>query len=177
VEHTLLAVAGGAAGLLVAVPGVSLMKTLLPAYLPRYAEIGVDIRVLLFTLGLSIVIGIFSGLVAAFSILRTRSFLDMRQSGEQSGVPGRIKKWRSILVFIQTALALTLLSGSGLMLKNFLDKLNTNWGFNPENLLARIFHTVSYRGCASGRRYKARAVRATKAYYTICRGGITSATQ
>ena len=48
---------------------------------------------------------------------------------------------------------------------------------NVGNDSTRIFHTVSYRGCASGRRYKARAVRATKAYYTICRGGITSATQ
>ena len=43
--------------------------------------------------------------------------------------------------------------------------------------LARIFHIVSYRGCASGRRYKARAVRATQTYLTICRGAQTSATQ
>ena len=43
--------------------------------------------------------------------------------------------------------------------------------------LTRIFHTVSYRGRVSGRRYKARAVRATQTYLTICRGAKTSATQ
>jgi len=135
VEHTFLAVAGGAAGLLIAFPGVRLMKTLLPANWPSYAEIGVDSRLLLFTLTLSIVVGIFSGIAAAFSILQTRRFLDARQTGEQTGVPGRILKWRSALIFVETALALTLLSGSGLLMKNFLDKLNADLGFNPENLL------------------------------------------
>ena len=135
IEHTLLAVASGAAGLLIAVPGVRILKTLLPADWPSYAEIGVDTRVLLFTLALSVVVGIFSGLSAAFSILQTRCFIDIRQSGEQTGVPRRVQKFRAALIFVETALALTLLSGSGLLLKNFLDKLNTDFGFNPKNLL------------------------------------------
>jgi len=55
--------------------------------------------------------------------------------GERAGVPRRIVKWRAALIFVETALALALLSGSGIFLKDYINRSKVDWGFNTENLL------------------------------------------
>jgi len=62
IEHTLIAAAGGIAGLLVAAIGIQGLRPLLPPDWPPYAAVGIDPRVLLFTLGIVIVVGLLAGL-------------------------------------------------------------------------------------------------------------------
>ena len=135
VEHMLLAVVSGAAGLLFAAIGIQGMKSLLPPNWPAFASIGIDPRVLLFTLGVSVVIGLLTGLVSAFFLFQMRRAAGTQLPGERVGVPRRLVKWRSALIFVETALALALLSSSGILLKDYIRRLNIDQGFDFNNLL------------------------------------------
>ena len=136
VEHTLLAVAGGAAGFLVAAVGIQGLKPLLPPDWPAHAAaVGIDWRVLLFTLGIAAVVGLFTGIAAAFFLFQMRRAAGTEIPGERAGVPRRLVLWRSALIFVETALALALLFGSGVFLKDYIRRLNIDPGFNTENLL------------------------------------------
>ena len=134
-ESTLLAVLGGAGGLLLAKWGVDLLTAFKPANLPRASSIGIDGWVLAFTLGVSILTGIIFGLVPALSA----SKLDVNEAlkeGGRSSTGGRSRqRIRSLLVVSEIALALVLLIGAGLLIKSIWRLRTIDPGFNPENLL------------------------------------------
>ncbi|HET7616965.1 MAG TPA: ABC transporter permease [Vicinamibacterales bacterium] len=121
-ESVALAVAGGVAGLALAVWGLRMLQTLLPEDLPRGGVLGVDTGVLLFAIGLSVLAGVCFG--AAPAVVASRpdlaAFLkDMRRgSGEGGG-----RRLRQALVAIELALALVLLAGAGLAMRSF-DRLS-----------------------------------------------------
>lgn len=133
-ESTLVSLAGGAAGILLAVWGVPALLGLAPkGKIPRIEEIHIDGWVLAVTLGLSIFTGILFGLAPAFQATKR----ELRESLNSSGravTRGR-ERLRSALVVSEIALALVLLTGAGLMLKSFSRILAVDPGFRTENVL------------------------------------------
>jgi putative ABC transport system permease protein len=135
-ESLLLAVIGGAAGLLVAVHGIPLLLALSPASLPRTAEVGVDFRVLGFTLALSLLAGLIFGLAPAWHATRVSLNRQLKESGRGSAGGARQGRARGLLVVSEIALSLVLLVGAGLLVKSFLRLQAVSPGFDAQNLLA-----------------------------------------
>ena len=134
-ESVLLALVGGAAGLLLAVWGIDALLDFAPPTLSRVNEIGIDARVLGFTFLISVVTGILFGIVPALQSSRL-DLTEALKEGAQKSRSGFIGlSLRNAFVVGEVALALVLLIGAGLMLNSFVRLMNVNKGFNPENLL------------------------------------------
>ena len=135
IESVVLACLGGAAGVLVASWGVSALSGMVTG-LPRAAGIGVDLPVLLFALGISLMTGLVFGVVPAVQATRfdVREALNQESRGA-SGGGLRHQRMRNALVVAEVALALVLLVGAGLMLKSFASLQRVETGFNAANLL------------------------------------------
>jgi putative ABC transport system permease protein len=137
-ESLLLALLGGALGVLLAWWGVALIKSSLPAeafsLVSGLRNVGLNYSVLGFTLGLSLLTGIFFGLAPAMQAARPdlNETLKEGSRGTASAARGRL---RSTLVVAEVALSLVLLTGAGFMMRSFLNLLQVNPGFNPENVL------------------------------------------
>ncbi|MGI9105209.1 MAG: ABC transporter permease [Pyrinomonadaceae bacterium] len=134
-ESLLLAFVGGAAGLLLAVWGVDLLVALEPADVARAREIGIDARVLAFTVGLSLLTGVLFGLLPALQASKPGLSGTLKEGGRGSAGGGGIRSARSLLVITQIAVALVLLVGAGLMVRSFSRLLDVNPGFRTENVL------------------------------------------
>jgi len=134
VETLVLALMGGAVGVLLAHFGGILLRSLGPASLPRLDEIGVDPAVLTFALLASLLTVPFFGVLPA---LRGTGF-DLAQAlrfgGGRGGSEGRGRS-RSVLVMTQVALSMVLLITSGLLFRSFLEIQKVDTGFEPESLL------------------------------------------
>jgi putative ABC transport system permease protein len=135
-ESLVLAALGGAAGLLLAVWGVDLLLALAPRDLLGLNSLGVDYRVLAFTLGVSLLTGIIFGLAPALESSRLNLNEALKEGGRSGSGDGRSNRLRSLFVVAEIALALILLIGSGLMIKSFLKLQEVDPGFNAENLLS-----------------------------------------
>jgi len=133
-ESTLVALAGGAAGMLLATIGVPALLALAPTgKIPRIDEIRMDAWVLAFTVAVSVMTGIVFGLAPALGA--TGRGLRESLSGSGRTLTGRHGGFRSVLVVSEIALALVLLAGAGLMLKSFLRIRAVNPGFHAKNVL------------------------------------------
>jgi putative ABC transport system permease protein len=133
-ETTILALAGGALGLLVARSGQSLVTSALADQLPRATEVQLDARVLLFTLVASVFTGLLSGFVAGSRLLRGDVNDSLKQGGKSDAYSGG-RRTRSLLVVSEVALSLILLVGAGLMIRTLWALRGTDPGFRPENVL------------------------------------------
>jgi predicted permease len=131
-ESILLALVGGALGLLLANWGTRAALGALPAALPRAAEVGIDLRVLLFTAAIAILAGILFGLAPATRISRTNLQGSLKEGGR--GASGSRTGAQGVLVVVETALALVLLIGAGLMVRSLVRLWEVDPGFNPNNL-------------------------------------------
>ena len=133
-ESTLLALTGGAVGLLIAYWGVAGITKLLPAYFPRLNEIHMDVRVLAFTFAASVLTGILFGLVPALQISRPDVQEAIRETGR--GVSGnrRQSRFRQTLIVVEVALSVVLLVGAGLLFRSFLRLQSVNTGFVSEHV-------------------------------------------
>ncbi len=133
-ESIVLALAGGAVGVLLARAATGLLQAIAPAELPRVDEIGIDITVLLFTVSVSVLSGILFGLAAVVRF-GNPSITALKESGRSaSDGPGR-HRTRQALVVGQVALALTLLIVSGLMIRTFIALRQVDPGFTrPEEV-------------------------------------------
>lgn len=135
VEHILLGIVGGVTGLLIAIPAIDYLNTQLPKNWPSYAEVTLDLRVFLFSIVASITMGIGVALMSSLGALRSRRSYQFLSSGEHTGEPFHHSRWRAVLVCLETALALLLLCSSGILLKSFLNRLESAPGFITDNLL------------------------------------------
>ncbi len=135
-ESTILAVAGGTLGLLLALWGVDLIRTLLPQDFPRLAEINVDWYVLGFTLALSLFTALLFGLAPALQISRTDVRESLKESGRGASSGKRLNRMRSLLIVGEVALSVVLLTGAGLLFRSFLLLQSVNAGFNPQQVLS-----------------------------------------
>ena len=133
-ESVLLALIGSIFGTLFSIWGVRLLVALGPHNLARLENIGIDARVLGFTLLVSILTGLLFGLFPVLQ-LPNYSLIELVKTGGLSGNQGN-RRVRDLLVITEIALALILLIGAGLMATSFLRLQNINPGFNSKNLLA-----------------------------------------
>ena len=133
-ESTLLSLAGGAAGILVALWGVPALIAMAPlGKIPRADEIHIDGWVLAFTAAVSLITGLLFGFAPALRATRQQLRETLSQGGRT--VTGRNEGLRSALVVAEIALALVLLTGAGLLVKSFLRLRAVDPGFRAENVL------------------------------------------
>ncbi|HEX8456335.1 MAG TPA: ABC transporter permease [Pyrinomonadaceae bacterium] len=133
-ESVLLAVVGGLLGLLVAKWSIQGLLTLTTGVLPRAGEVGLDMRVLGFTLLLSLLSGIIFGLAPALQTSRA-DVQDALKDGGTSGSSPRANWLRGLLAVAQVASAIVLLVGAGLLVKSFVRLQQVESGIRPENVL------------------------------------------
>jgi putative ABC transport system permease protein len=132
-ESILLAAAGGGLGLLLANLGTGAALAALPATLPRAGEVGMDARVLWFTIALSLCAGILFGLMPALRAARGISYEALKEGGR--GATGSRHHAQNALIALQMAMALVLLAGAGLVIRSLASLWNVNPGFNPDNVI------------------------------------------
>ena len=134
-ESLLLALAGGVLGLGLAFWGVRSVAALNPGNLPRADEIGVDAPVMLFTLAVSVLTGLLFGLAPAVQTSAVDLHGALKEGGRGSAGDRGGQSLRRMLVVAEVALALTLLTGAGLLVKSFARLQGVNPGFDPDHLL------------------------------------------
>ena len=141
-ESALLALLGGAGGMLLAFCGVRTLVAASPAIIPRVANVTVDGRVLLMTLAITATTAVIFGLVPALRAAQidlAGSFKD----GDRASSEGRERnRLRSALVTSEFALALVLLVGAGLMIRTFNALRHVDPGFDPQNVVAMMISTA-----------------------------------
>jgi predicted permease len=138
-ESVLLALCGGALGIVICVLSLKWIHILGTKNIPRLQDVGIDGRVLLFTLGLSVFSGLLFGLAPALRVSR----LDLdstlkdasRGSAGTSAMWGRGNNVRRLLVVAELALSVVLLIGAGLLIRSFARLQDVAPGFNPQNVL------------------------------------------
>jgi putative ABC transport system permease protein len=138
-ESVVLAIAGGTLGTLLAMWGVNILVAFSPDNIPRVDQAGVDLRVLGFTLAISLLTGIIFGLVPALQSSNPDLNESLKEGGRgpADGAGGR--RVRSLLMVFEIAMALVLLIGAGLMVKSFLRLQRVAPGFEPQRLLTTSF--------------------------------------
>jgi predicted permease len=138
-ESIVLSLVGGVLGLILGYGGVRALLAVSPAGLPRVgehgADVGIDWRVLLFTLGVAVFTGILFGLFPAFGASRPDLNSTLKESSSRSGSGFRQNKARSLLVISEVSLALILLIGAALLIRTFIALREVNPGFDPRNVL------------------------------------------
>src|SRR5215813_14669342 len=133
-ESILLAAFGAMLGILLAFLGTRLIATQLPDSIPRLQEAHVDLRVLAFTLAISLFSGLLFGLVPAVQASRPNVTEGLKE--RERGSSGPRQRLRSMLVVGEVALTLALLVGAGLLIQSFRRVLKVDPGFQPQNVLA-----------------------------------------
>jgi predicted permease len=138
-ESLLLAGTGGVLGLALGFAGVRALLAINPAGLPRIGEdgaaVGVDWRVLGFTLGVSMLTGILFGLFPAMSASRADLNSSLKEGSNRSGTGFRQGKARALLVVSETSLALVLLIGAALLIRTFAALRGVDPGFDSHNIV------------------------------------------
>jgi predicted permease len=127
-ESVLLGLVGGVLGVILAYAGIRLLVAMAPSGLPRLDEIGIDLVVLLFTVGISLVAGVLFGLVPLVKF-GAPSVTALKEGGRSSSEGPERHRARSTLVVSEIALALILLIGSGLMIRTFIAMRRVEPGF------------------------------------------------
>jgi putative ABC transport system permease protein len=152
-ESLLLASAGAALGVILAAWGVQGLVLAAPASLPRLAEIGIDGRVLVFTLVLTLLTGLLFGLAPALHSVRPDLAQALTEGGRAGTAGGHRQLLRRVLVGGQVAIALVLLTGAGLLVQSFLRLRQVDPGFRPDGLLtARVELSTKRFTAAAARR-------------------------
>src|SRR5258708_40159479 len=134
-ESLVVALAGAALGTVVAFGGVHALVACLPADFPRAAEIRLDGGVFAFTLLAGIMTGLVFGLVPALVASRTDLHTNLREGGRRATGAGRQVRLRNAFVIAETGLACVLLIAAGLMLHSFVNLLQSDPGFRPQQVL------------------------------------------
>jgi predicted permease len=152
-ESVLLAALGGGLGVLLAAVGTRAALRLLPATLPRSAEVGMDGRVLVFAAAVSLFAGICFGLVPALKTTNSRVHAALKEGGRRGG--GTRHGVQRALVTAEMALALVLLIGAGLMIRTLSALWNVSPGFDAKNVLTFGFSLPTTMSQASPDRIRA----------------------
>jgi putative ABC transport system permease protein len=134
-ESVLLSIAGGALGLLIALWGTDALVAASGDQLPRAAQIGLDLRVLGFTLLVSVLTGVLFGLVPAIHSSKTDLNEALKEGGRGTSEGVRRNRLRSALVTVEVAIAVVLLVGAGLLIQSLWRLQRVNAGINPHNVI------------------------------------------
>jgi putative ABC transport system permease protein len=131
-ESVVLAICGGATGVILARWGLDALLALAPTSLPRVSEIHLDSGVLLFSLALSVMTGLVFGIAPAWLAARADVNEALKQGTRGSTEGGARGRLRSALVVVEVTFALVLLGGAGLLARSFMQLANVDPGFIPE---------------------------------------------
>jgi putative ABC transport system permease protein len=138
-ESLVISVTGGILGLILGFAGVRFLLAINPGSIPRIGEDGsavtADSHVLLFTLAISVLTGIFFGLVPAITASRKNLAAILNESSNRAGVGFRSGKVRSVLVVSEMALALVLVIGAALLIRTFMKLQAVDPGFDTHNVI------------------------------------------
>ncbi len=138
-ESLVLSVSGGVLGLILAGVALSVGKNMLPENLPRVNEISLSWQVIVFALGLAVVTGLVCALAPAFAAIRTNVNSNLKEGGRTGSAGGGHARLRSALVVAEIAIALVLLTASGLLLRSF-DKMRAvDLGFSPQHVTTAAY--------------------------------------
>jgi predicted permease len=133
-ESVMIAVAGGGFGLLLAWNGVDMLTQLLPKDFPRLQDIGLDLKVLAFTILVSVITGVVFGFAPAWQVSRTDVHVSLKENARGSAGGAR-NRLRNLFVIAEIALSLVLLVGAGLLFRTFLQLQSVDSGFNSQRAL------------------------------------------
>jgi predicted permease len=133
-ESSMLALAGGALGLLVAAASIDLLAAFAARFTPRVIDPGIDLTVLLFTLGLSLATGLVFGIVPALSA-RPSLTTALKEGGAQAGDAVRGGRMRAVLVVGQVTVCFALLVGAGLFLDSLWRLSVVDLGYRSDRVL------------------------------------------
>jgi len=134
-ESLIIGVAGSAVGLGLAYGALRALVAAAPTGLPRIHEIGIDVQVLMFTLGLALLTSVLIGVIPIFKYAGVKATTGLREGGRALSQSRERHMARKTLVVVQVALALVLLICSGLMIRTFQAMTHVNPGFTaPESL-------------------------------------------
>jgi predicted permease len=133
-ESVMLAVIGGALGLLLAEWGTAAAIAAAPRTVPRAEDIGLDVRVLLFTLGVSVVAGVVFGLAPTLKTSHTKIGKTLKDTGR--AISGYRSRAQAVFVVGEMAMALVLLISAGLMIRTMAHLWRADPGFDPHNVLS-----------------------------------------
>src|SRR3984957_4576461 len=145
VESMVLSLAGGLVGLALTAAALRLGISLLPETLPRIHEIGLNWPVMTFALGLTLLTGLLCGLVPAFAGFHTRVNGTLKESGRTGTTGSGHARLRSVLVAAEIAIALVLLTVSGLLLRSFEKMRAVDTGFRPDHTLTAVYSLPGYQ--------------------------------
>jgi predicted permease len=142
-ESLLLAVAAGLVGVAAAAWSLKLLLYLVPANIPRLAEVTIDARVLIFSLGVSVLTGVLFGLAPALQFSGFDLATYLKESSRGSSSSQRQNRASSALVAAEFAICLILMTGAGLLVHSFWKLIETDPGFNPQSaMVARMWLPV-----------------------------------
>ena len=135
IESLLLALLGGAAGLLLAYWGINVLNVILPDRVPHLEKFSLDLRVLGFTLVVSLLVGVIVGLIPGLQASRLNLSETLKEGGRAlSEAPSR-RRLRNLFVILEVTLTVPLLISAGLMLRSSLLLQNIDRGINLKNVL------------------------------------------
>ena len=138
-ESLVLSISGGVLGLVFAAVTLQLGKSMLPESLPRVNEITLSWQVIVFALGLAVVTGLVCALAPAFAAMRTNVNDNLKEGGRTGTAGGGHARLRSTLVVAEIAIALVLLTASGLLLRSFDKMRDVDLGFTPQHVTTAAY--------------------------------------
>src|ERR1700733_11902967 len=139
IEALLLCIFGGMLGLALASVALRIGVSFLPETLPRVSSIGLDWKVVAFSLGLAVLTGLFCGLIPAFAAARTDVNEALKEGGRTGSAGGGHARLRSALVVAELAVALVMLTASGLLLRSFEKMRSIDLGFHTDHTLTAAY--------------------------------------
>jgi len=139
IEALLLSIFGGMLGLALASVALRIGVSFLPETLPRVSSIGLDWKVVAFSLGLAVLTGLFCGLIPAFAAVRTDVNEALKEGGRTGSAGGGHARLRSALVVAELAVALVMLTASGLLLRSFEKMRSIDLGFHTDHTLTAAY--------------------------------------
>ncbi len=134
-EGIVLSIAGAAGGLVLGLAGVKALIAMSPQQMPGAPDATIHVPVLLFTMGLALLTGVVFGLVPALTAVRGNVAAFLKDDSTRGTAGKRTGATRALLVVAETALAVVLLVGAGLLIKSFARLQEVNPGFSSQNVL------------------------------------------
>jgi predicted permease len=138
-ESVLLSTCGGGVGLGMGSLGVHALLSISPGNIPRIgvggAAVGLDWRVLMFTLGISLLVGIVFGIVPALRVCSPSLNQSLNEGNQRLGSGSSQRKMRSLIVLSEVSLSVVLLIGAALLIRTFVALRDVNPGFDRHNVL------------------------------------------
>src|SRR5207244_2078540 len=146
VEGVVLTLVGAGVGTVLAVSGLDFLLQLAPSYIPRVGSVGLDGRVLLATLGISTVVGLFFGFLPTLQARRVDLQVALMDEGGRGASAGREhRRFRSALVVNELVMAVMLMVSAGLLIKSLLRLQQVDPGFRPPGVIKAEYQLPASR--------------------------------